>query len=478
MLLTKATRDLVDAIDARDLGEHRLKDFDEPVWIYQLGDESFPPLKTISNTNLPRPASSFVGREHEVAAVRERVRESRLVTLTGPGGSGKTRLAIEAAAELVGEFKNGVFWVPLVALTDPELVLPAAGQAIGARGDLAEEIGGRELLLLLDNLEQVIDVAPQLASLVEECPNLAVLVTSRELLRVRGEVEYEVLPLADPDAVELFTMRAQLAATAAVEELCRRLDNIPLALELAAARTKALTPEQILERLAQRLDLFEGGRDAEQRQATLRATIEWSHDLLTTGEQGLFSRLGAFAGGCTLDAAEAVADADLRTIQSLVEKSLLRRTSDRFWMLETIREYAVERLRAAGDEEIRRRHAEYFLAVAQSACLCVERVGQGAMRYDLAIAEQDNMRAALDWAVDHDPELGLRLAVELEQFWIQQETVEGRRRFEALFERVAEPRPELLAAAERPRSQATSPGGASCTRRAGPSTSGWATSGA
>jgi predicted ATPase len=450
VLLTKATRDLVDSVPVRDLGEHRVKDFDEAVWIFQLGDEAFPPLRTISNTNLPRPASSFVGREREVDEVGARVRDSHLVTLTGPGGSGKTRLAIEAAAELVGEFKNGVFWVPLAAIRDSELVLPTIEQTLGAQTELAEHVGERELLLLLDNLEQVVDVAPELADLVEACPNLNLLVTSRELLRVRGEVEYEVLPLAGPDAVELFTARAQLEPTEAIEELCRRLDNLPLALELAAARTNALTPEQILERLAQRLDLFKGGRDAETRQTTLRATIEWSHQLLSPGEQRLFARLGAFAGGCTLEAAQQIADADLDLLQSLVEKSLVRHTGDRFWMLETIREYAVERLEESGiADDIRRRHAEVFAGIARSTCLAVERIEDGEMRYDVAFAEQDNMRAAIDWALDHDPELGLRIAVELEQFWISKDPAEGRRRFAALFERAHDLPLDLEAAALR-----------------------------
>jgi predicted ATPase len=374
---------------------------------------------------------------------------ARLVTLSGPGGSGKTRLAIEAAAELVGDFRNGVFWVGLATLRDPALVLPTIAQAIGAHEELPAHIGQREQLLLLDNLEQVIGVAPDLAGLVEACPNLRLLVTSRELLRVRGEVEYEVLPLAEPDAVELFCLRSQLTANPAVEELCRRLDSMPLALELAAARTKVLSPEQIVERLAQRLDLLKGGRDADPRQATLRATIEWSHDLLDPGEQRLFARLSVFPGS-TLAAVEAICDADLDRLQSLVEKSLARRTGERFWMLETIREFAAERLEHSGEAEaIRRRHGTYFLDVAESTCLAVERVGQGAMRYDLALAEQDNFRAALDWALDNDPALGLRMAVELEQFWVSRDPYEGARRIEALFERADDLTIELRAAALR-----------------------------
>src|SRR2546430_8436494 len=299
VLLSAATRALVDG-GVTDLGEHRLKDFSEPVAIFQLGEERFPPLKTISNTNLPRPASSFVGREQETAEVADLVRGHRFVTLSGPGGSGKTRLSIEAASELVGEFKAGVFWIGLAVLRDQKLVLETVGQTLGAKDGLADHIGERELLLLLDNLEQVIEAAPELASLVEACPNLKLLVTSRELLRVRGEVEYSVPPLSEPEAVELFSMRSRLEADGTIGELCRRLDNLPLAVELAAARTKALSPAPILERLAQRLDLLKGGRDADARQRTLRATIEWSWDLLTRGERELFAQLAVFRGGCTL----------------------------------------------------------------------------------------------------------------------------------------------------------------------------------
>ena len=285
VLVSQATRALVDG-GLADLGEHRVKDFSEPVWIFQLGEERFPPLKTISNTNLPRPASSFVGREREVSDVVELLQDgARLVTLSGPGGSGKTRLAIESAAELVPEFRNGVFWIGLAALRDPTLVAESVAQTLGAKDGLAEHIGERELLLLLDNFEQVVEAAPELPSLLESCPNLRLLVTSRELLRVRGEVEYPVAPLAESEALELFCARSRLEPSDDIAELCRRLDNLPLAVELAAARTSVLTPGQILERLAERLDLLKGGRDAEARQRTLRATIEWSHDLLSADEQ-------------------------------------------------------------------------------------------------------------------------------------------------------------------------------------------------
>jgi predicted ATPase/class 3 adenylate cyclase len=432
VLLSPATRKLVDR-DCSDLGEHRLKDFAEPVSIFQLGSERFPPLKTISNTNLPRPASSFVGRDREVAEVASLLQDgARLLTLTGPGGSGKTRLAIEAAAELVPEFKAGVFWVGLAPLRDPALVTDAIAQTLGAKDGLAEHIGERELLLLLDNLEQVVAAAPELAALVEACLHLRLLVTSRELLRVRGEVEYPVPPLAEPEAVELFCARSRLQPDEKIAELCRRVDDLPLAVELAAARTSVLSPAQILERLSQRLDLLKGGRDAEVRQQTLRATIEWSYDLLTEAEQCLFARLAVFAGGCTLEAAEHVAGAGLDVLQSLVDKNLLRRTDERFWMLETIREFALERLEASGDARaLRRRHADFFLAQAEEA----EPHLRGSPGGWLARLKQehDNMRAALDRLEGSgETDLVLRLAGAMWRFWyLRGHLAEGRRRLES-----------------------------------------------
>jgi predicted ATPase/class 3 adenylate cyclase len=417
VLVSAATRALLDG-GVTDLGEHRLKDFAKPVAIFQLGKTHFPPLKTISNTNLPRPASSFVGREGETARVAELVRGHRLVTLSGPGGSGKTRLSIEAASELVGEFKAGVFWVGLASLRDPALVLDTVGQTLGAKDGLAEQIGERELLLLLDNLEQVVEVAPELASLVEACPNLHVLVTSREVLRVRGEVEYPVPPLAEPEAVTLFCERSGLDPDETTAELCRRLDNLPLALELAAARTGVLTPPQILARLAQRLDFLKGGRDAEARQHTLRATIEWSHNLLADDEKQLFARLSIFAGGCTLEATEEIVDADVDGLQSLVDKSLVRRTGERFWMLETIRELARERLAAAEDAHaIGRRYAEWFHSLAEEAEPFLKGAEQGSWLQRLE-DEHGNLRASLDWFFDHgDVDGAVGLAGTLWLFW-------------------------------------------------------------
>ena len=433
VLLSKETRELAQ-VAVTDLGEHRLKDFDGAVWIFQLGAGRFPPLKTISNTNLPRPASSFVGREKEVEEVAALLRDgARLLTLTGSGGSGKTRLAIEAASELVPVFKAGVFWIGLAPLRDPALVAETIAQTLGAKDGLADHIGERELLLLLDNLEQVVAAAPELAALVEACPNLRLLITSRELLRVRGEVEYAVLPLAEPEAVELFCARAGAEPDDSVEQLCRALDNLPLALELAAARASVLSPQQILERLSGRLDLLKGGRDADPRQQTLRATIGWSYELLTPAEQRLFARLAVFRGGCTLEAAEDVAQADLDTLQSLVDKSLLRHTEERFRMLEMIREYATDRLEAAGEvDALRRRHAEHFLALAEEAYPLL--TGSPKAWLDRLAAEHDNLRAALDrLEAAGESQLALRLAGALSRFWYMRgHLAEGRRVLESL----------------------------------------------
>jgi predicted ATPase/class 3 adenylate cyclase len=420
VVLSRATRALIDeGYPLVELGEHRLKDISEPVAIFQLGDEEFPPLKTISNTNLPRPASSFVGRETELHEVLARIEQgARLLTLTGPGGSGKTRLALEAAATLVPEYKAGVFWVGLAPLRDPALVPEHISQTLGAQDGLQEHIGEREMLLLLDNLEQVVEAAPALSTLLSGCPQLTLLCTSRELLRVQGEVEYEVPPLAQPEAVSLFCERSRLDATDEVAELCARLDNLPLAVELAAARAKALTPAQILERLSQRLDLLKGGRDADPRQQTLRATIAWSYDLLPAEEQRVFRSLSVFAGGSTLDAAEEVARADLDGLQSLTEKSLLRFTNGRYWMLETIREYALDRLESAMEAaDLRRRHAAHFVQLAEEVEPNLEGGPEQAASLERLEQERDNLRTSLAWAREADIELGLRLSAALVAFW-------------------------------------------------------------
>lgn len=418
VVLSWTTRELVDGLPLTDLGEHRLKDIPETVPIFQLGSERFSPLKTISNTNLPHPASSFIGRERELRKLLATIRSARLVTLTGPGGSGKTRLALEAAATLVPSYKAGVFWIGLAALRDPALVSQTIAQTLGAKDGLAEHIGERELLLLVDNLEQVIEAAPELSALVSACANLTVLVTSRELLRIQGEIEYVVPPLASPDAVALFCERSRLKPSEEIAELCVRLDEMPLAVELAAARAKALSPRQILERLSQRLDLLEGGRDTDPRQQTLRATIDWSYDLLSQEEQRVLRALSVFAG-CTLAAAEEVCGTEINALQSLIEKSLLRFSAERYWMLETIRDYARERLDEAGEtDELARRHADYHLALLEERPMSVI---LGSRRRELLAwfgEEEDNLRATLDYLEGAAPQDAARAADLLTPFWL------------------------------------------------------------
>lgn len=435
VLLSAATRALVD-VDVTDLGEHRLKDFEAKISIYQLGSDPFPPLRTLSTTNLPRPVSTFVGRSAQLDDVFAMIRDggARIVTLTGPGGSGKTRLAIEVAAELVGTVKAGVFWVGLAAIRDPALVLPTIAQTIGAKDGVAEHIGDREVLLLVDNLEHVVEAAADLAGLVERCPNLTVLATSRERLRIRGEQAYAVPPLEPAEAVELFESRSQAPAGEDVRELCERLDNLPLAVELAAARTGALSPRQIIERLTRRLDLLKGGRDADDRQQTLRATVDWSHALLTADEKQLFGRFSVFIGGADLDAAEAVAEADFDLLESLVDKSLIRFDDGRFWMLETLREYAAERLsESASPDEMAGRHADYFLTIAEAAQPAVLGLDPKPAA-DRLESEHDNLRAALTWYQSTgNVQSALRLAGALWEFWcLRTHFLEGFGRLEQL----------------------------------------------
>jgi predicted ATPase/class 3 adenylate cyclase len=432
VLLSRATRDLVDA-EVRDLGEHRLKDLSAPERIFQLGSGTFPRLKTLHQTNLPIPATQFLGRSRELAEVLELLARAdvRLLTLTGAGGMGKTRLALAAAGVSAGAYPDGVWWVPLASLRDPALVLDQTRQALGLQGDVAEQLTDKRLLILFDNFEHVLAATSGLGDVLGLCPNVRMLVTSREPLRLAGEREYMVPPLSEEDAVDLFSERAVEAAQAETAlAICRRLDCLPLAMELAAARTRVLSPLQILERLEQRLPLLGGGpRDAPERQRTLQATIDWSHDLLTRDEQRLFARLAVFVGGCTLDAAEEVANADLDTLQSLVEKNLLRHTGERFWMLETIREYALERLRAYGEEErAQERHGGYYRRFAESARLEVIEAVDHLDWLPRLQAEHDNFRAALVWAhATGQNQLEVRLILALADFWVLRgHWVEGR----------------------------------------------------
>ena len=434
ILVSASTAALAGGNELRDLGPHRLKDLSAPERIYQLGDGDFPPLKSLHQTNLPIPATPFLGREKELPEVLQYMarEDVRLLTLTGPGGTGKTRLAAQAAAMASEDYADGVWWVPLAPLRDPELVLPTAAQVLGAKDGVADHVGDKSMLVLLDNFEQVIEAAGDVAELLMTCPNLDVLVTSREPLHVTGEQEYPVPPLVHEEGVGFFLTRARAVTPdfepdESISEICRRLDDLPLALELAAARVKALTTQQILKRLEQRLPLLTGGaRDLPERQRTLRATIEWSYELLGADEQQLFARLGVFRGGCTLEAAEAVTDAELDTLQSLVDKSLLRHTGDRYWILETIREFAAERT----DDDVRRRHAEHFLGLAEEAephLPAFER--EWVDRLEL---EHDNMRAALDCLETADDAESLqRLAGALARFWLMRgHAHEGRERVE------------------------------------------------
>jgi predicted ATPase/class 3 adenylate cyclase len=435
VLLSASTAALVD-VELRDLGEHRLKDLQAPERIYQLGEGEFAPLKSLYRTNLPVPATPFLGRESELAeVVRLLSREDvRLLTLNGPGGTGKTRLALQAAAEAADDFPDGVWWVPLAPLRDASLLLSAVAQTLGVHEEpgtppaetLSMVLGGKETLLLLDNAEHLLPSAAQEIAVLGRTLGPKLLVTTRERLQLQGEQVYPVPTLREDEGVEFFVARAraldpEFAANGTVGDLCSRLDHLPLALELAAARTPLFTPEQLVERLAHRLDLLRAGRDADPRQQTLRATIGWSYDLLDAGEQRLFHRLSVFAGGCTYEAAEEVCAADADTLQSLLEKSLVRRRDwkggSRYWMLETIREYADQRLEDEGEKpELHRRHAEWVARVAEEAEEVAEH-GDEEQAFDWLDSEYGNMSTALAFAATRDPDLTARIAGSAPGWW-------------------------------------------------------------
>jgi predicted ATPase len=432
-----------------DLGVHRLKDLADPVHLFQLGNEPFPPLRSVNATNLPEPVSSFIGRRSELVSAAERLSDSRLLTITGPGGCGKTRFAIALAREALAEYPDGAWWVPLASLSDPQLVLPAIASSVGAPGDAAAYIARKRMLVVLDNVEHVLGAAPDIAALLAACPHLTVLATSRELLSIHGERRHVLAPLSDGEGTELFCDRAEVSPSDSIRELCVRLEGLPLAIELAAARAGLLSPEQILNRLSQRLDLFRGGRDADPRHATLRATIEWSDGLLTPEERDAFARFSVFNGGATFDAVEAVTGADPAVVQSLLDKSLIRRAGDRLWMFETIREYAAERLgESAGPAPVHERHARYYTEVARESHLSDDT--SGVARHALALTEQGNFRAALRWATTGgDVELGLVLATALETFWTSTDPLEGARWFDALLSRAGDAPPQVRGSAFR-----------------------------
>jgi predicted ATPase/class 3 adenylate cyclase len=421
VVVSERTRSLLaDDTDVTDLGQHRLKDLVAPEHLFQLGPGEFPPLRSLNATNLPEQASPLIGRTLEILEIAQLLAERRVVTLTGPGGTGKTRLAIQAAAEVVERFPDGVFWIPIAAIEDASLVPPAIADAIGAGHPVAEHIEGKRLLAVLDNLEQVLDAAPYLSSLVESCPHLRLLVTSRAPLRIAGEKEYAVAPLPADDALALFRERAFDTTSSEVgAEICRRVDRLPLAVELAAARTRLFTPEQLLARLEHPLPMLRGGRrDAPARHRDLRDTIAWSYRLLEPDAQRLFERLGVFAGSFDLEAAEAVAEGGLDEVALLAEASLIRTDQGRFAMLETIREYAVERLEASGEAaEVRDRHLRYYLEFAERG-----ETGIKGPELDLWETrfedEEDNLRAALSHALDGGAASeALRLCSAMSFYW-------------------------------------------------------------
>jgi predicted ATPase len=465
IVASPATIALLDGQETVDLGLHRLKDFEAATRLYQIGSGVYPPLRTPGSVELPTPATRFLGRERELFQAVSLVfeKDPRILSVLGPGGTGKTRFSLELSRLLAEEADGGTVFCAMAPLREPAFVMSTIAERLGApAGEVAAivaRIGDKRTHVLCDNLEHLLpDAAQPLAELAAAAPTLRLLVTSREALHVQGEHELDLPPLADREAVALFCERAQavrpdVEETDAVHRLCERLDRLPLALELAAARTKLLAPETLLERLSQSLDLLKGARDVDERHATLRATIAWSHDLLDEDEQRLFRRLSVFRGGCTLETAEAVCDADLDTLGSLLDKSLIRRRTgrlgeERYWMLETIREFAAEQLEASGErDDVRRRHAERMLEIARSAHLSED--DDEPFEWRVALAEREDLRAALDWAAEADVVLGLELASNLEAFWGPNAPAEGARRISDLLARGVDVPPRLRARALR-----------------------------
>jgi predicted ATPase len=437
-----------------DLGEHRLRDLSAPQRVFQVGDGRFAPLRSVDTFpgNLPLQVSSFIGRETELARVLKAVHEARVVTLTGVGGVGKTRLALQAAADVLPEFREGAWLVELAPVRDPDEVTAACAAAFGVGANagqtlqesLIDFLRTKQLLLVVDNCEHLLDVVGDLVDLMERsCPRLVVLATSREGLALEGERVVPVATLGGPppgvgpdviaqsDAVRLFVERAtsvdpDFAVTPenapSVAEVCRRLDGLPLAIELAAARVTAMTPDELAHALERRFDTLAGGRRrAVQRHQTLRAAIDWSYDLCSEGERRLLARLAVFAGGCTRAAAEVVCSGEViearavfDLLAGLVAKTLVIANRDapetRYRFLETIREYAEERLAEHGETEaLRDRHAEYYAEFLHSVYESVYGPGQVEAGKRLA-AEHENLLAALGHAVDTgNVELAMRM---------------------------------------------------------------------
>jgi predicted ATPase/class 3 adenylate cyclase/DNA-binding CsgD family transcriptional regulator len=459
-VLSGATEDMVvdrlpPGVWLADLGAYPLRDLSRPERVVQLCHpdlrNDFPPLRTASvvvSPNLPPQLTSFVGRQAEMSSLREALMGNRLVTLTGAGGVGKTRLAVHVAAELAGEFGDGVWYADLVPITDPDLVPTTAARALGlpdqpgrsTMDTLLRFVRDRRMLLVLDNCEHLLDACAELVvALLGGAPRLTLLATSREPIGVAGEVSWWVpsLSLAD-EAIELFIERARRARTdfritddntETVTEICRRLDGVPLAIELAAARVRALSPSEILDGLHDRFRLLTGGaRTAVRRQQTLRASVDWSHALLAEPERVVFRRLAVFLGGFQLDAADAVADGDMQRFQVLdllgllVDKSLVVADNiggaTRYRLLETVRQYALERLGESGEADaVRSRHRDHYTALA--ALLDTPGRADYERCVEQAETEIDNLRAAFGWSRENsDIELALALASSLQPVWL------------------------------------------------------------
>ncbi len=427
VLVSQETAALVEG-GLRDLGEHRFKDLLAAERVYQLGSRDFPPLQSLKRTNLPVAAWPLLGRERELAEIHGLVTGGvRLMTLTGPGGSGKTRLALQAASELSEEFRDGTFFVALAPLRETQAVRSTVAESVGLRpdDDVAGWLASRRVLLVLDNLEHLQGVASVVSELA--VGEVVVLATSRAPLHLSFECEVPVEPLPDEAAAELFVSRAaaggrHIALDDAVTAVCRRLDNLPLAIELAAARVKLLSPVALLQRLDEALPLLASGAvDLPERQRTLRATIEWSHELLDSDAQAALRRLSVFRGSFELDAAEAITGADLDQLAALLDHSLLKALGDeRFFLLETLREYARERLdRIDETAEYALRHARWYLDRLQANYS--DRLGS--LRSEILAwyeAEQDNLRAMLDRLSDAAPTEAAHAAYLLHHFWMAQ----------------------------------------------------------
>ena len=425
VLLSDATRGLVD-VPVRELGEYRLKDISVPVRLFQLGTQDFGPPRAIGIARIPVPLTPLIGRQRDLSVVVGLVRDQRrrLVSLTGPGGTGKTRLAIEVAGELIDDFPDGVFFVDLSSASTVDAAWASIGRALGVSGSVEDRIGRGAVLVVLDNVEQILEIGTDLLTLLDLCPNCQIVSTSRIPLHIQDETEYPIEALERQDAVELFTARAQAISAGfepdeAVVEICRRLDDLPLAIELAAARIRLLSTRELVERLERGLGVLgRGPRDGAQRQQTLEATIAWSHDLLTAEERDLFLGLGVFAGGWTLEACEVVCAASLDTLGALVDGNLVRHLPGRFAMLETIRTFANDRLADSGQaQSLRARHATYYLELAKRS----RASGHGHAQFDLLVEETANTRAALAFLVEQpSTDAALELTLELWPSWIAQ----------------------------------------------------------